>query len=71
MTHESLVQNPFMLMLNPEIVIAAMEKSQRLNALNRRMCRPLDRVIGSPAGVVSATANGIDLDDVDDDAMQE
>ncbi len=44
MSEQSSVHNPFMLMLNPEIVLAAMEKSERLAQLNRHMCRPLDRV---------------------------
>jgi hypothetical protein len=37
-------RNPFMLMLNPEIVLAAIEKSERLGKFNRQLCRPLDRV---------------------------
>ena len=32
-----------MLMLNPEVVLAAIEKSERLGQLNRQLCRPLDR----------------------------
>jgi hypothetical protein len=43
MKQESLVQNPFMMMLSPESVIAAMERSEKLGRLNRRMCHPLDR----------------------------
>lgn len=35
--------NPFMLLLHPEIVLAAVEKSERLGRLNRHLCRPLDR----------------------------
>jgi hypothetical protein len=42
--------NPFMLLLHPEVVVAAMEKSERLSQLNRHLCRPLDRpTIGGPA----------------------
>ncbi len=37
-------RNPFLLMLHPEAVLAAVEKSERLGALNRHLCRPLDRV---------------------------
>lgn len=37
--------NPFMLMINPEVVFAAMEASERLGQLNRHLCRPLDRVV--------------------------
>ena len=43
MTQSAAVHNPFMLMLNPEIVLAAIEKSERLSQLNRRLCRPLDK----------------------------
>ena len=36
--------NPFMLMINPEVILAAVAKSERLGQLNRQLCRPLDRV---------------------------
>jgi hypothetical protein len=49
-------RNPFMLMLNPEIVLAAIEKSERLGKFNRQLCRPLDRI---PAG------SGEDADSAD------
>lgn len=45
MAQTSTAANPFMLMLNPELVIAAMEKSERLSQLNRHLCRPLDRAV--------------------------
>lgn len=48
MAHPAPDHNPFMLMINPEVVLAAMEKSERLGQLNRQLCRPLDRV--APAG---------------------
>ncbi len=72
----SSVHNPFMLMLEPEVVIAMMEKSERLAALNRHTCRPLDRVTPSnPTGApliagADADADLADLDDIDlaDDA---
>ncbi len=44
MSELSIAHNPFMLMLNPEVVIAAMEKSEKLAQLHRHHCRPLDRV---------------------------
>ncbi len=46
MAQESTVANPFMLMMHPEVVLAAMERSERLSQLNRHLCRPLDRPIG-------------------------
>ncbi len=35
--------NPFMLLMNPEVVLAAVERSEALAQLNRHMCRPLDK----------------------------
>jgi hypothetical protein len=35
--------NPFVLMLDPEAVIAAMETSRNLRGLRHRICRPLDK----------------------------
>jgi hypothetical protein len=43
MAFPSSVGNPFLLMLNPEVVLAAIENSERLGKLDRRLCRPLDR----------------------------
>lgn len=59
MKQESLVQNPFMMMLSPESVIAAMERSEKLGRLNRRMCHPLDRQ-GAPGGDGEAATADID-----------
>jgi hypothetical protein len=35
--------NPFVLMLDPEAVISAMEGSLNLRGLRQRICRPLDK----------------------------
>ena len=35
--------NPFVLMLDPEAVISAMESSRDLRGLRQRVCRPLDK----------------------------
>jgi hypothetical protein len=43
-------RNPFMLMISPEVILAAMEKSEHLGQLNRHLCRPLDRL--TPAATV-------------------
>lgn len=37
------IANPFALMLDPQAVLAQIERSQRLEGLQRRVCRPLDR----------------------------
>ncbi len=53
MAQQSAQHNPFMLMIHPELVLAAMEKSERLGQLNRHLCRPLDRP--TPGSVIGAT----------------
>ena len=42
--------NPFALLLDPQAVIAQIEASQRLERLERRVCRPLDKpLLGAAA----------------------
>jgi hypothetical protein len=67
MTQVATVRNPFLLMVNPEEVLAAMEKSERLGALNRHLCRPLDRP--QQAGSKAAPAGEADreIDAADDE----
>ena len=60
-------RNPFMLMMNPEVVIAAMEQSERLRQLDRHLCRPLDRVSG-PAGSAAAGDDADNDNDNDNDS---
>jgi hypothetical protein len=35
--------NPFVMMTDPETILLAVERSERLNRLNRKVYRPLDR----------------------------
>ncbi len=35
--------NPFVMMTDPEAILQAVERSERLNRLNRKVYRPLDR----------------------------
>ena len=42
MPHPNLTANPFALMMTPEAVFAAIERSERLGRLKSRICRPLD-----------------------------
>lgn len=64
MAQENPVRNPFMLMMHPEIVLAAIETSERLSRLNRHLCRPLDR---SSAPSPSAPTRNGDVDSDDDE----
>ena len=64
MAHSTPIRNPFMLMLNPEVVLAAVERSERLGQLNRHLCRPLDRP--SLPGSQAAVDGGEEDDTVED-----
>jgi hypothetical protein len=57
MSLQAIVANPFMLLVNPEVVLAAVEKSERLNGLNRHTCRPLDKIMPgtAPAAELAGT----------------
>ena len=60
-------RNPFMLLMHPEVVLAAVEKSEHLGQLNRHLCRPLDRQGPQPpkpgqAEVESSDGEGDDAD---------
>ena len=50
--------NPFALMLDPQAVIAQIERSQRLEGLHRRVCRPLDKPL--LGGTVDEASDGAD-----------
>lgn len=69
--------NPFALMIDPQAVLAQIENSERLERLQRRVCRPLDKpllgVVGDGedgaegaaaqrADLPGDAANGSDLD---------
>lgn len=51
MTPSQITSNPFAQMMDPQAVIAAVERSERLQRLQSRVCRPLDKVfVGPEAG---------------------
>jgi hypothetical protein len=54
--------NPFALLMDPEAVFRTLETSGRLERLQRRVCRPLDK----PLIPRTADASLDDLDDADD-----
>ena len=51
--------NPFALMLDPQAVIAQIERSERLEGLHRRVCRPLDKPL--LGGAVEEASDDADL----------
>ena len=67
MPQQAAERNPFMLMISPEVVLAAVEKSERLGKLNRHLCRPLDRPVPATAGNAAGNAAAIAETASDDD----
>jgi hypothetical protein len=65
MSHQAQARNPFMLMINPEVVLAAVEKSERLGQLNRHLCRPLDRPTPTTTARAATTDDDLDADAAD------
>lgn len=66
MAQQTPVRNPFMLMTDPEVVLAAIESSERLSRLNRHLCRPLDRQTVPAANGAAALADAADDNEFDD-----
>lgn len=62
--------NPFALMLDPQAVLAQIEHSERLERLQRRVCRPLDRPLlaGSGAALADVAEHDRAIDDDASDA---
>lgn len=60
-----LVSNPFALMMNPDDVLHAMQASDRLSRLQRRVCKPLDKPL------LPKTGDAIEDDDSDDVPAEE
>jgi len=61
----SQVSNPFVLLMNPEEVIRAVESSERLRRLRRHVCRPLDRPAAAAADLRHAALGLLRLDGAD------
>lgn len=66
MEHQMPFGNPFMLMMHPEVVLAAVKNSDRLSKLERRLCRPLDRP--APGAAADDASSAEDEDNVSPDS---
>ena len=62
MTHAQIASNPFALMMNPEAVFAAIEKSERLARLTSQICRPLDKPTVARNGAADTPSAEGDVD---------
>lgn len=67
MRHAQTRTNPFTMMTNPEAIIQAMERSERLNDLSRRICRPLDRPLIPKKDAAEQAAYDREIDLADDE----
>jgi hypothetical protein len=70
MQKQSLYANPFALMMDPQAVLEAMERSERLNRLHSRVCRPLDKPL-IPHVSQGAQAFDQEVDAAADEAVEE
>ncbi len=62
--------NPFVMMTDPETILAAVERSERLNRLNRKVYRPLDRPLIPKVGAKDLSAFDDEIDsEVEDDLL--
>lgn len=60
--------NPFTMMMDPETILQAVERSERLNRLQRRVCRPLDKPLIPKVGAQAEYDREIDDLVIEDDA---
>lgn len=60
--------NPFVMMTNPEAILQAVERSDRLNRLQRRVCRPLDKPLIPKVKGADLAAYDDEIDAAGDDA---
>jgi len=63
--------NPFVMMTDPETILLAVERSERLNRLNRKVYRPLDRPLIPKVGAKELAEFDSEIDAaVEDEVLQ-
>jgi hypothetical protein len=62
--------HPFAVMMNPEAVLQAVERSERMQRLQRRVCRPLDKPL-IPRVAADALAYDQAIDDESDEDLSD
>ena len=63
--------NPFVMMTDPETILLAVERSERLNRLNRKVYRPLDRPLIPKVGAKELAEFDNEIDAaVEDDVLE-
>ena len=65
------LSNPFVMMTNPETILLAVERSERLNRLNRKVYRPLDRPLIPKVGAKELAEFDNEIDAaIEDDVLE-
>ena len=63
--------NPFVMMTDPETILLAVERSERLNRLSRKVYRPLDRPLIPKVGAKGLAEFDNEIDAaVEDDVLE-
>jgi hypothetical protein len=62
---QHLAANPFALLMDPQAVFMAIEKSERLARLHSRVCRPLDKPMLPVVAADAAEVSEMAYDDVE------
>jgi hypothetical protein len=63
--------NPFVMMTDPETILLAVGRSERLNRLSSTVYRPLDRPLIAKVGTKGLAAFDSEIDSAVDDAVPE
>ena len=67
----STLANPFVMMTDPETILLAIERSERLNRLNRKVYRPLDRPLIPKVGAKDLSIYDNEIDsEIDEDVLE-
>ena len=65
------LSNPFVMMTDPETILLAVERSERLNRLSRKVYRPLDRPLIPKVGAKDLAAFDSEIDSAIEDEVLE
>ena len=63
--------NPFVMMTDPETILLAVERSERLNRLSRKVYRPLDRPLIPKVGAKELAEFDNEIDSAIEDEVLE
>jgi hypothetical protein len=68
--HATTLANPFVMMTDPETILLAVERSERLSRLSRKVYRPLDKPLIPKVGAKDLSAFDAAIDEEADDDIE-